>query len=305
MDQSVSSRRHVAYWLVVGCWYLVLIGQNCSTSDMQTTTALYVTLKIMLSQPEPLWPTLLQVGVTGKWNFFSELRLFVIELSVINSQIISIAFIFNIIVWDKVGGGKTCKIKNIFLSAWLRKLSTENNPFYSSARRLSWYSGSSQKYLCLAPQVLTMKEFALPRMLLTQKNLNLPSVQRASTSGYDNLAYDTLRKKTTPSTAAQTYGSCDLAFCSSSCELRKITNLFEPFVVVLSVCHPPAALFDVLLPVVERWVVQLLYPLFPVWTFSVNLCFISKERRVEEVCGWQVLSEFHTSSRCSKQSLSW
>ena len=65
---------------------------------MQTTTALYVTLKIMLSQPEPLWPTLLQVGVTGKWNFFSELRLFVIELSVINSQIISIAFIFNIIV---------------------------------------------------------------------------------------------------------------------------------------------------------------------------------------------------------------
>jgi len=73
-------------------------------------------------------------------------------------------------------------------------------------------------------QAIVMKDFTLPIMLLNQSNLTIAESQEAKCTG---------------------------TFCCCAND-GHVKNLFEPFLVVLSHCNKPTALFDVLLPVVNR-----------------------------------------------------
>lgn len=91
-------------------------------------------------------------------------------------------------------------------------------------------------------QVIAMKDFTLPIMILTQSNLTVqpPSTQDTS---------DTVAQVST-NTSKST--KCQLAFCDGICYLHDIEHLFEPFIMVLKDCNKPTALYNLLLPVIDR-----------------------------------------------------
>ena len=134
-----------------------------------------------------------------------------------------------------------------------------------------------------------MKEFTLPIMILTQGNLmvgsspRLPSAETnpkspiadtkslKSPTADSKLSHADLQFSPADSKSATTSqrffppdstekGSCDqsskpkcqMAFCDGTCNLHNIEHLFEPFIMVLMKCNKPTALYNVLLPVINR-----------------------------------------------------
>ncbi|XP_067942795.1 uncharacterized protein KIAA0825-like [Watersipora subatra] len=94
-------------------------------------------------------------------------------------------------------------------------------------------------------QVITMKNFTLPIMMLTQGNLNVSTLGRTSVTTTVNTSHSS-------STSASTSSTCRLAFCDGACDLLNVEHLFEPFIMVLLHCNKPSSLYNVLLPVIDR-----------------------------------------------------
>lgn len=112
-----------------------------------------------------------------------------------------------------------------------------------------------------------MKEFTLPIMLLTQPNLTIHSDTSApnhpestikSSHAYSNPAYQHHMEETTTNSAPDNLTSgCDLTFCDGDCRLAPsdVRTLFEPFLMTLVNCNKPLALYNVILPVINRYVI--------------------------------------------------
>ena len=108
-------------------------------------------------------------------------------------------------------------------------------------------------------QALTMKELTLPIMILTQPNIltqhnqqSPPNETGSNSAAYNNPAYDSHNDHIASRTEET---GCLLAFCDGSCHTcsLNVESLFEPFLMILSNCNKPAALYNVILPVINRW----------------------------------------------------
>lgn len=88
-------------------------------------------------------------------------------------------------------------------------------------------------------QVVTTKDLTLPIMILTQSDIE---IAKAITSSGE----------ATSSTEKNSIGKCQLAFCDGICYLHDVEHLFEPFIMILKDCNKPTALYNLLLPVIER-----------------------------------------------------
>lgn len=112
-------------------------------------------------------------------------------------------------------------------------------------------------------KALAMKDLTLPIMILTQPNLQIQkshqpktdtpnSTPQHYTAAFSNPAYET-NNEPHPSPSSLD-GRCELEFCDGDClpAVENTASLFEPFLMVLSNCNKPAALYNVILPVINR-----------------------------------------------------
>ena len=109
-------------------------------------------------------------------------------------------------------------------------------------------------------QASTMKDLTLPIMILTQPNIltqnnqqSTPNEPSSNSAAYNNPAYESHDDRNASKTEET---GCLLAFCDGSCHTcsLNVESLFEPFLMILSNCNKPAALYNVILPVINRWV---------------------------------------------------
>lgn len=202
---------------------------------MQTTTALYVNLKLLLAQPEPSWGSLLKVSVDSS--------------SYLESK-----------------SNHSCSMKYHYL--------VDMSIFFV-------YEVGMCPILYL--QVLLMKDLTLPILILTQPNLNsaltstesqkpLPTpstpAQSPTHSTPTRNAAPTTPTRNPPTTPARNPApdECGLAFCTTACQ--GLTSPLKAFLSVISRCNKPTALFEVLLPIINRSAFLRRYFIDLAWFFS-------------------------------------